>query len=51
MVPITSSNFEVLDIQIELLIAITRPFQLSGDEHINNRALTSASQFTPTKLN
>jgi len=38
--PTTSSNFKVLDPETELLMAITKPFQLSGNEHKNNRALT-----------
>jgi len=47
----TSSKFKVLDRETELLMAITKPFQLSGNEHRNNRALTSSSKFTPKKLN
>ena len=34
-----------------LLNSITKPFQLSGNEHINKIALTSSSKFTPTELN
>ena len=49
--PTTSSNFKVLDPETELLMAITKPFQLSGNEHKNNRALPSSSKFTPTELN
>ena len=49
--PTTSSNFKVLDPETELLMAITKPFHLSGNEHKNNRALNSSSKFTPTELN
>jgi len=49
--PKTSSNFKLLGPEIELLMAITKPFQLSRNEHRNNRALTSSSKVTPTKLN
>jgi len=48
MAPTTSSNFKVIDQETKLLIAITWPFLLSGNEHKNNRALTSSSKFTPT---
>ena len=32
-------------------MAISKPFQPSGNEHKNNRALTSSSKFTPIELN
>jgi len=49
--PQASSKFKVLDPETELLMAITKPFQLSGNEHRNNKALNSSSKFTPTELN
>jgi len=50
MAKTTSSKFKVLDLEIELLIAITIASQHFGNEHRNNRALTSLSKFTPTYL-
>jgi len=43
----TSSNFKIIDLETELLIAITNPFQIFGNVNRNNKALTSSSKFTP----
>jgi len=47
----TSSKFKALYLETYLPMAITKPFQISGNEHINNKALTSSSKVTPTELN
>jgi len=51
MAPTTLSNFKVVDLETELLIAITMPFQHFANEDRNNRSQTSSSKFSPTELN
>jgi len=46
--PKTSSNFRVFEPETKLLTTMTKPFQLSGNEHKIRRSLTSSSKSTFT---
>jgi len=48
--PTTSSNFKVFEPETELLTAMTKPFQLFGNESKIRRSLTSSSKSTFTEL-
>ena len=48
--PTTSSNLRVFEPKRELLIVITKPFQIYGNEYKILRALTSSSKFNPKEI-